>query len=204
MWLLDEIRAATLARLHPYFSSPSPFALVEKLRFATRYNVPSWITEVCLELATRPAPPSQAEAAQLGQGTAFGLMAARESIARRRMRIALGSEHRWRCSGGEASRSRGCARQVLTAFRAALTTEVDQGACRLTNEEEKYVTLDVDVSFPTVWCEALAAQRSANRSKNPGLCDNCAHSFGDGSGPGALAWVDYDADVAIVRHEMKI
>lgn len=203
MWLLDEIRAATLSRLHPYFSLPSPFALVEKLRFATRYNVPSWIMEVCMELATRPAPPSQAEAAQLGQGTAFGLMAARESIARRRMRIALGSESRWRCSGGEAARSRGCARQVLTAFRSALTVEVNQDECRLA-DEEKCATLDTNTSFPTVWCEALAAQRSANRSKNPGLCDNCARAFSDGKGPGALAWVDYDADVAIVRHEMKV
>jgi len=203
MWLLDEIRTATLSRLHPYFSLPSPFALVEKLRFATRYNVPSWIMEVCMELATRPSPPSQAEAAQLGQGTAFGLMAARESIARRRMRIALGSESRWRCSGGEAARSRGCARQVLTAFRSALTVEVNQDECRLT-DEEKCATLDTNTSFPAVWCEALAAQRSANRSKNPGLCDNCARAFSDGKGPGALAWVDYDADVAIVRHEMKV
>jgi len=203
MWLLDEIRATTLARLHPHFSSPSPFALVDKLRFATRYNVPSWSMEVCMELATRPLPPSQAEAAQLGQGTVFGLMAARESIARRRTRIALGPENRWRCAGGEAARSRGCARQVLDAFRVALTAEVNQDGCVLTSGE-KGTVMGANAPFPAAWHEALAAQRSANRSKNPGLCDNCSRSFGDGDGSGALAWVDYDADVAIVRHEMKL
>jgi hypothetical protein len=201
MWLLDEIRAATLARLHPHFSSPSPNALVDKLQFSTRYNVPEWTMEACMELATRPAPLSPSEAKQLGQGTVFALMAARESIARRRMRVAFGPENRWQCLGGEMARSRGCARQVLSAFRTALTVEVNEDSCVLATNEEK---LAVNSSFPAVWREAFAAQQCASRSKNPGLCEGCTRSFGTGEGSGALAWLSYDADVAIVRNEMRL
>jgi len=208
MWLLDEIRAATLARLHPHFSSPFPNALVDKLQFATRYNVPEWTIEACMELATRPAPLSPSEAAQLGQGTVFALMAARESIARRRMRVAFGPENRWKCLGGEMARSRGCARQVLSAFRTALTVEVNEDSCVLATDEEKPTAnedkLAANAAFPIVWREAFAAQRCANRSKNPGLCEGCTRSFGTGDGSGALAWLDYDADVAIVRNEMRL
>lgn len=204
MWLLDEIREATLARLHPFFSSSSPLAPMDKLQFATRYNVPHWITEAYMELATRPAPLSPIEAGQLGQDAVFALMAARESIARRRMRVAFGPETRWRCMGGEMARSRGCARQVLSAFRAALTVEVSEDGCLLSAHGEDTVKLDTNASFLAVWREAFTAQHSANRSKNPGLCDSCACVFGNGDGPGARAWLDLDSDVAIVRSELRL
>lgn len=203
MWLLDEIREATLARLHPYFSS-SPCAPIDKLRFATRYNVPEWITEAYMELATRPAPLSPTEATQLEQDTVFALMAARESIARRRMRVAFGPENRWRCMGGEMARSRGCARQVLSTFRAALSVEVSEDGCFLTTHGEDTVKLDTNASFLTVWREAFTAQYTANRSKNPGLCDACTRVFGNGNGPGALAWLGYDLDVAVVKNELRL
>ncbi|QRV87706.1 The BTB (BR-C, ttk and bab)/POZ (Pox virus and Zinc finger) domain [Ceratobasidium sp. AG-Ba] len=204
MWLLDEIREATLTKLHPHFSSSSPCAPIEKLQFATRYNVPEWATEAYMELATRPAPLSPIEAGQLGQDTVFALMAARESIARRRMRVAFGPENRWRCMGGEMARSRGCARQVLNAFRAALTVELGEDGCLLNAHGEETVKLDTNASFLTVWREAFVVQHTANRSKNPGLCEACARVFGSGGGPGALAWLDYDSDVEIIRNELGL
>jgi hypothetical protein len=203
MWLLDEIRAATLTRLRPHFSLPSPHVQIEKLRFATRYNVHAWAIEACMELATRPAPLSASETAELGPNIAFALMAARESIVRRRMRIAFGPESRWRCSGGETARSRGCARQVLASFRGALMAEIEQEGCLFTVEGEA-LTLGLNVSFSNAWSEIMTMLRLRNRSKNPGLCDACAKSFGNGTGPGACAWVDWDADMEIVRREMRL
>ncbi|KAG8746392.1 hypothetical protein FRC10_005103 [Ceratobasidium sp. 414] len=201
--MYDE-KVATLARLHPYFSPPSPCAPIDKLQFATRYNVPEWTTEACMELATRPAPLLPAEAAQLGQDAVFALMAARESIARRRMRVAFGPENRWRCMGGEMARSRGCARQVLSAFRAALTVEVSEDGCLLTASGENAIILDTNASFLTVWREAFSTQQKVNRAKYPGLCGSCTRVFGNGDGPGALAWLNYDADITIVRAELKL
>lgn len=203
MWLLDEIRAATLTRLQPHFSSSSPLAQIEKLQFATRYNVPSWTIDACMDLATRPSAPSPCETAELGPNISFALMAARESIMRRRMRIAFGSESRWRCSGGETARSRGCARQILTSFRGALMAEISQEGC-VFNVDGESITLGLTVSFSDAWREIMAVLRLRNRSRNPGLCDACVKSFGGGDGPGANLWVDHNADIEIVRREMRL
>ncbi|GAB1519799.1 hypothetical protein RhiTH_002869 [Rhizoctonia solani] len=198
MWLLDEIRAATLKKLHPHFSSPMPLVQIEKLRFATRYNIPLWETEACMSLATRPAPLLPSETVELGPALTFSLMSARESIMRRRMRIAFGPESRWKCS----DRSRGCSRQIITSFRSALMAETDQEHCLLVVEEET-IFLDLTASFQAAWNESMARLRFKNRSKYPGLCDTCIKSFGDGNGLGASSWLDYQSDVEIVRREMK-
>ncbi|CUA69430.1 hypothetical protein RSOLAG22IIIB_03956 [Rhizoctonia solani] len=203
MWLLDEIRAATLKKLAPHFSSSIPLVQIEKLRFATRYNVPSWATEACMSLATRPAPLLPSETAELGPALTVSLMSARESIMKHRMRIAFGPESRWRCSGGEASRSRGCARQVLVSFRSALMAEVDQERCLFAVEGET-ISLDLAVSFQDAWNQVMTRLRLVNRAKYPGLCCACAKSFGEGNNPGAMAWLDYQSDVEVVRREMKI
>lgn len=203
MWLLDELRAATLTRLHPHFSLSSPQVQVEKLRFATRYNLPAWAVEACMDLATRPAPLSPPETAELGTNITFALMAARESIMRRRMRIAFGPDSRWRCMGGDAARSRGCSRQILDSFRTALMAEINQEGCLFTIEG-KLVTLGPNISFVSAWSEIMSTLRLRNRAKYPGLCDSCAKSFDNGNGPGAWTWVDYDADKDIVQRELRL
>ncbi|KEP51756.1 putative glycerol-3-phosphate O-acyltransferase [Rhizoctonia solani 123E] len=202
MWLLDEIRAATLKRLSPHFSSSIPLVQIEKLRFATRYNISSWATEACMSLATRPAPLLPSETAELGPALTVSLMSARESIMKHRMRIAFGPESRWRCSGGEASRSRGCARQVLVSFRSALMAEIDQERCLFVVEGET-ISLDLTVSFQDAWNEIMTRLRLINRAKYPGLCCACAKSFGGGNDSGAMAWLDYQSDVEIVQREMR-
>ncbi|KAH7343480.1 hypothetical protein B0J17DRAFT_642545 [Rhizoctonia solani] len=203
MWLLDEIRAATLKRLHPHFSSSTPLVQIEKLRFATRYNLPSWATEACMTLATRPAPLLPSETAELGPGLTVSLMSSRESIMRHRMRIAFGPESRWQCSGGEANRSRGCSRQVLASFRSALMAEIDQECCLFVAEGET-ISLDLTVSFQDAWNEIMARLRLKNRSKYPGLCDACAKSFGGGNGSGAMTWIDFQSHVETIQREMRL
>jgi hypothetical protein len=199
MWLLDEIRAATLKRLYPHFSPSMPLAQVEKLHFATRYNIPMWETEAYMSLATRPAPLFPSETAELGPAITFSLMSARELIMKRRMRIALGPESRWKCS----DRSRGCSRQIIISLRNALMAEVDEEHCLLEVEEE-IIPLDSIISFQDIWNESMKRLRLKNRSKYPGLCDTCARSFGAGNDSGAMSWLGYQSDVEIIQRKMKL
>ncbi|KAI6124775.1 hypothetical protein EDD16DRAFT_521522 [Pisolithus croceorrhizus] len=80
MWEFASLRTAAVRGLEANVASPCRLDLIEKVVFATRYDIKEWLLPSLLAIARRPNPISVEEGRRLGIETALKLASVREKL----------------------------------------------------------------------------------------------------------------------------